>query len=268
MVSTLPVQHSRRPDTAPLVTDPLVFFSGVFARFPAQIREQLLVFGARDSQGQFELSDSSIREVKSFLKGFLGLPDRFCLTLFTDSSGSAIHASRYGELILDGFVTVTRPHGLHESVPLECNLSEGTIFVDDRRVEAENVGAVLLAIESECDENCSLHEVLRRAAVRAHLPFFKGQCEEEGKTLLITTNPGSSRSYHVFYGTPLSMSRVVVRPEATMLLEFGLLLQGKSLGGAATVLVPWPNVNRDKIVPSFNGKKVTPERFLLNGTIG
>lgn len=267
MVSMLPVQK-QFDENAPAINDPLVFFGGEFSRFPRQIREQLLLFAAKDAEGRFELSDSAIKEVKSFLKGFLGLPDRFSLTLFTDASGSAIHASRYGELLLDGFVTVERPHGLHESIPLECNLSEGTLTVDDRRVEAANVGAVLLAIENEFNESCSIHEVLRRAAVRAHLPFFKGSCEEEGKTLLITTNPGASGAHHLFYGTPLSMERILVRPEATMVLEFGLLLQGRGGSCSATVLVPWPNVARDKIVPSFNGKKVTPERFLLNGTIG
>jgi hypothetical protein len=255
--------HRRGVSNDGPILDPLLYFGGIFGKVPSKIREHLLLYASLDEHGQFSLSDGEVEAVKHFLRELLNLPGYLPLDLFSDKGGSALHATPFGELALEGYLSLRRPGGAVETVLIECNLTRGTVFIDERPVAHDKIPHVLQDLETEFQRPSSLHEALRRASGRAQAPLFKGRCGAD--TLVITTSGRTKPFYHAYVGTASRMIPVSIAHDTVMSVEFGLLMQGATLEQPKlTILIP-SAAAVGKIKPSFNGKPVEPEPFHLNG---
>jgi hypothetical protein len=254
-------QEDQPPPHQARRANPFLYFADPFSRIPREIREKLLVFARYDVNGRYLLDERNVEAVKFFLKEFLGIPQKYPLHLFADDAGRALRATPAAEVLLEGYVTINQPGGAEELVFLELNLTSGQLLLDERETVRGDLAIRLEEIEAEISRTAPDHEVIRRAGARAHLPWFRGRTDDG--ILIVTRGFRSPRPFFAFYGTHTSMARVVVDHEKSMQLEFGMLLQGTIAGRRPTsMLIPDEG---GAMVPSFEGKKVVQESFLLNG---
>lgn len=238
-------------------------FGGDFAAIPFEARRLLLHFGALDATGGEVVPVSAAEAVKQLLKDLLRVPRRSALKLFTDGEGSALLFSPAGDVILDGYLAVLRPGGTEECLSLQCNLTRGIVFLDGRRALPPETGALFAAVEAEHERPASLDQLLNRAACRAHFPVLKGYTEDGA--LLVTRGPLSPHPFVVHYGPLSSMLPVSVDVGATVTLGLGVVLQGtEQRGKQISILLPAPSA-APGTTASYDGKRVSVERFVLNG---